>query len=66
MIRLLKILIKNNIFDRKKIPDQNNRRFYPRPKILRAAMCRAMKTLGKSVIDQELLKVNNRSQRTQV
>ena len=66
MIRLLKIFIKNDIFDRKNLPDQNNRRFYPRFKILRAAMCRAMKTLRESVIDQELLQLNNRRQRTQV
>ena len=55
MKRLLKIFIKNDIFDRKNLPDQNNRRFYPRSKIIRAAMCRAMKTLRKSMIDQECL-----------
>ena len=55
MKRLLKIFIKNNIFDRKNLPDQNNRSFYPRSRIIRAAMCRAMKTLGKSMIDQECL-----------
>ena len=66
MIRLLKIFIKNDIFDRKNLPDQKNRRFYPRFKILRAAMCRTMKTLRESVIDQELLQLNNRRQRTQV
>ena len=53
MKRLLKIFIKNDIFDGKNIPDQNNRCFYARPKIFRAAMCRAMKTLRKSMIDQE-------------
>ena len=53
MKRLLKIFIKNDIFDRKNLPDQNNRRFYPRSKIIRAAMCRAMKTLRKSMTDQE-------------
>ena len=55
MKRLLKIFIKNDIFDRKNLPDQNNRRFYARSKIIRAAMCRAMKTLRKSMIDQECL-----------
>ena len=43
------------MFDRKNLPDQNNRRFYPRSKIIRAAMCRAIKTLTKSMIDQECL-----------
>ena len=43
------------MFDRKNLPDQNNRCFYPRSKIIRAAMCRAMKTLTKSMIDQECL-----------
>ena len=43
------------MFDRKNLPDQNNRRFYPRSKIIRAAMCRAMKTLTKSMTDQERL-----------
>ena len=52
MKRLHKVFIKN-IFDRKNPPDQNNRRFYPGSKILRAAMCKAMKTLRKSMIDQE-------------
>ena len=52
MKRLHKVFIKN-IFDRKNPPDQNNRRFYPRSKILHAAMCKAMKTLRKSMIDQE-------------
>ena len=55
MKRLHKIFIKNDIFDRKNLPDQNNRRFYARSKIIRAAMCRAMKTLRKSMIDQECL-----------
>ena len=53
MKRLLKIFIKNDIFDGKNIRDQNNRCFYARPKIFRATMCRAMKTLRKSMIDQE-------------
>ena len=55
MKRLLKIFIKNDIFDRKNLPDQNNRCFYPRSKIIRAAMCRALKTLKKSLVDQECL-----------
>ena len=53
MKRLLKIFIKNDIFDRKNLPDQNNRCFYPRSEIIHAAMCRAMKNLRKSMIDQE-------------
>ena len=50
---LLKIFIKNDIFDRKNLPDQNNKRFYPKSKLIRAAMCRAMKTVRISIIDQE-------------
>ena len=49
MKRLLKIFIKNDILDGKNLPVQNNRRFYARSKIIRAAMCRAMKTLRKSL-----------------
>ena len=55
MKRLLKIFIKNDIFNRKNLPDQINRSFYPRSKIIPTAMCRAMKTLRKSMIDQECL-----------
>ena len=55
MKRLLKIFVENDVFDRKNLPDQNNRRFYPRSKIIRAAMCWAMKTLRKSMTDEECL-----------
>ena len=55
MKRLLKIFIKNDIFDREKLPDQDKRRFYHRSKIICAAMYRAMKTLRKSIIDQKFL-----------
>ena len=41
MKRLLKIFIKNDIFDREKLPDQDKRRFYHRSKIICAAMYRA-------------------------
>ena len=51
MKRLLKIFIKNDIFDGKDIPNQNNRCFYAKPKIIRAAICRAMKTLRISMVD---------------
>ena len=52
---MLKIFIKNDIFDRKNLPDKNNRRFFPRSKSIRPAICRAMKTPRKSMIDQECL-----------
>ena len=52
---MLEIFIKSDIFDRKNLPDENNKRFYPRSKIIRAAMCSVMNTLRKSVIDQERL-----------
>lgn len=52
MKRLLKIFIKNDILDGKNLPDQNNRCFYARSKIIHAEMCRAMKTLRKSMIEK--------------
>ena len=55
MRRLIKIFVKNDLFESEKLPDQNNRRFYPRSRIIRSLMYCTMKTLRKSMIDQECL-----------
>ena len=52
MRRLIKIFVKNDLFGSENLPDQNNRRFYPRSSVIRSLMYRTMKTLRKSMIDQ--------------
>ena len=44
-----------DVFIQEEIPYQNNRRFYPRSNVIHSVMCRTMKLLRKSVIDQECL-----------
>ena len=55
MRRLTKIFVKNDLCGSENLPDQNNRRFYPRSRVFRSLMYRTMKTLRKSMIDQECL-----------
>lgn len=55
MRRLNEIFVKNDIFGGEELPDQNIRRFYPRSNVIRSAMCCTIKSLRKSMIDQECL-----------
>ena len=55
MWRLIKIFVKYDLFGKENLPDQNNKRFYPRSRVFRSLMYRTMKTLRKSMIDQESL-----------
>ena len=55
MRRLIKVFVKNDLFGSENLPDQNNRRFYPRSRVIRSLMYRTMKTSRKSMIDQECL-----------
>ena len=66
--RVIKIFVKNDLFGSENRPDQNNRRFYPRSKVIRSIMYRTMITLRKSMIDQGvlLIKLNNGKQKTRV
>ena len=51
------IFVKNDIFGGEELPHQNIRRFYPRSNVIRSTMCCTMKSLRKSMIDQECLMV---------
>ena len=51
--RLTKIFVKNDLYRSENIPDQNNRRFYRKSRVIRLLMYHTMKTLRKSMIDQE-------------
>ena len=53
--RVIKIFVKNDLFGSENLPDQNNRRFYPRSSVIRSIMYRTMKTLRKSMIDEGCL-----------
>ena len=55
MQRLIEIFVKNDLFGCDNLPDQNNRRFYPRSLVIRSIIYRTTKTLKKSMINQECL-----------
>nr|XP_047127900.1 uncharacterized protein LOC124808827 [Hydra vulgaris] len=55
MRRLLKIFVRNDLFDKSDMPDINNRRFFPSKNIIRVHMVAARKKLQLSLIDQECL-----------
>ena len=55
MKRLLKIMLKNDVFKNEKLPDSSNKRFFPRKSTIRNHMIHARRKLCHSLIDQECL-----------
>lgn len=55
MRRLLKLFVINEMFDGDNLPDRGNRRFFPRPKVIRSNITRVLKTIRGSLIDQDRL-----------
>ena len=53
MRQLIKIFVKNDLFGSENLPDQNNRRFYPRSRVILSLMYHTIKTLRKSMTGQE-------------
>ena len=45
MQRLIEIFVKNDLFGCDNLPDQNNRRFYPRSLVIHSIIYRTTKTL---------------------
>ena len=68
MRRLIKIFVKNDLFGSENLPDQNNRRFYPRSRVILSLMYHTIKTLRKSMTVKSvlLIKLNNGKQKTRV
>ena len=55
MKRLLKICVRNDLFDNHNLPDVRNRRYFPSVSTIRAHMVAARRKMQLSLIDQEAL-----------
>ena len=55
MKRLLKLYVRNNVFNNRGLPDIRNRRYFPTISTIRAHMVSARRKMQLSVIDQEAL-----------
>ena len=55
MKRLLKLYVRNDLFNNRDLPDIRNRRYFPTISTIRAHMVSARKKMQLSLIDQEAL-----------
>ena len=55
MRRLIKIFVKNGLLQSDNLQNQNKRHFYPRSRVIPSLIYRTIKSLRKSMINQECL-----------